>query len=129
VDELLIVSGKTRSVIWLVLEEGRYEPTGQSRLLGPDSATLAERIEWPLTLRAFRIRPGFPGRLPPIRSGCLRSNRSDQIPPRICSDRFNSYGLHCPCRSKNMLAGPSQRTISSITTAAQRLRAVSDLLI
>jgi Putative restriction endonuclease len=47
VDELLIVSAKTRSVTCLVLEDGRYERVGESRLLGPDSATLAERIEWP----------------------------------------------------------------------------------
>jgi hypothetical protein len=47
VDELLVVSAQTRSVIWLTLEEGHYERVAESRLLGPDSATLGERIEWP----------------------------------------------------------------------------------
>ncbi len=47
VDELLIVSAETRSVTWLALEEGQYEEVQESRLLGPESRTLADRIEWP----------------------------------------------------------------------------------
>jgi Putative restriction endonuclease len=47
VDELLIVSGATRSVTWLVLKEGQYEQVEESRLLGPESRVLAERIDWP----------------------------------------------------------------------------------
>ncbi len=47
VDELLIVSAETHSVIWLALAEGRYESVEESRLLGPASRTLADRIEWP----------------------------------------------------------------------------------
>jgi putative restriction endonuclease len=46
VDELLIVSAESCSVSWLVLKDGRYEPLDESRLLGPDSRTLADRIEW-----------------------------------------------------------------------------------
>jgi Putative restriction endonuclease len=47
VDELVIVSAEAQSVTWLILEEGRYEQVDKSRLLGPESGTLADRIEWP----------------------------------------------------------------------------------
>ncbi|HUJ67457.1 MAG TPA: Uma2 family endonuclease [Acidimicrobiales bacterium] len=47
VDELLIVSAEARSVTWLVLTDGRYQKVEESRLLGPESGTLADRIEWP----------------------------------------------------------------------------------
>ena len=47
VDELLIVSAEHRSVIWLTLEEGQYEQVEESRLLGPESRTLRDRIDWP----------------------------------------------------------------------------------
>jgi hypothetical protein len=47
VDELLIVSPHNRSVTWLALAEGRYEQVEESRLLGSESQTLADRIEWP----------------------------------------------------------------------------------
>ena len=47
VDELLIVSPYARTVIWLGLDEGRYEPIPHSRLLGSGSAELWDLIEWP----------------------------------------------------------------------------------
>jgi hypothetical protein len=47
VDEVVIVSADTRSVTWLRLEDGSYVRADSSRLLGPDSATLADRIDWP----------------------------------------------------------------------------------
>jgi hypothetical protein len=50
VDELLIVSVETRSVTWLALEKSQYEQVSESRLLGPESATLADRIDWPADL-------------------------------------------------------------------------------
>jgi hypothetical protein len=47
VDELLIVSAETRSITWLVLHEGQYQQVEESRLLGPESRTLRDRIDWP----------------------------------------------------------------------------------
>jgi Uma2 family endonuclease len=47
VEELLIVDPQERTVSWLGLEAGKYEPVEVSGLiaLGPDE--LAERIDWP----------------------------------------------------------------------------------
>jgi hypothetical protein len=50
VDELLIVSAETRSVTWLALEKSQYEQVSESRLLRPESATLADQIDWPADL-------------------------------------------------------------------------------
>ena len=47
VDELVIVSAADRSVTWLQLEAAGYVSTDASRLLGPDSASLSDRIDWP----------------------------------------------------------------------------------
>jgi len=47
VDEILIVSGSSRSVNWLVRDGGNYVRTAASGLLGPESASLAQAIEWP----------------------------------------------------------------------------------
>jgi Uma2 family endonuclease len=47
VDELLIVDPDTRTVYWLALTDGRYEPTERSGLIELGTAELAERIDWP----------------------------------------------------------------------------------
>jgi Uma2 family endonuclease len=47
VDELLIVDPDTRTVHWLALADGRYEPTERSGLIELGTAQLAERIDWP----------------------------------------------------------------------------------
>jgi hypothetical protein len=47
VDEVLVVSNATRSVTWLLLEQGRFVEADHSRLLGDGSRHLGERIEWP----------------------------------------------------------------------------------
>jgi hypothetical protein len=47
VEEVLIVSPPTRSMTWLILEDGRYVESQESRLLGPESARLIDMIEWP----------------------------------------------------------------------------------
>ena len=47
VDEVLIVSGATRQVTWLVLRDGRYIETSHSRLLGAQSRDLGDHIDWP----------------------------------------------------------------------------------
>ena len=49
VDELLIVSPGDRAVTWLALEDGRYFEARDSRLFGPASHDLADRIDWPPT--------------------------------------------------------------------------------
>jgi hypothetical protein len=46
-QELLIVSPESRSVTWLTLEKDQYEQVIESRLLGPESALLVDRIDWP----------------------------------------------------------------------------------
>ena len=47
VDEVLIVSPTRRSVKWLRLDDGGYVTADASRLLGPDSASLTDLIDWP----------------------------------------------------------------------------------
>lgn len=47
VTEVLILDPQKREVHWLVLTDGRYEPTDQSGLLDLSAASLARRIEWP----------------------------------------------------------------------------------
>ena len=49
VDELVVVSAKRRSVTWLILEGDGYRESDASRLLGPESASLADQIDWPAT--------------------------------------------------------------------------------
>ncbi len=46
VDELLIVNPETRSVDWLALSGGSYEPIERSRLIDLGAAELREQIEW-----------------------------------------------------------------------------------
>jgi Uma2 family endonuclease len=47
VDELLIVDPLKRTVDWLGLRAGRYEPIGRSALIELGAAELAEQITWP----------------------------------------------------------------------------------
>lgn len=47
VDELLIVDSERRSVDWLSLAEGRYEPIARSALIDLDPAERAQRIDCP----------------------------------------------------------------------------------
>jgi len=47
VDELLIVNPEERTVDWLALREGRYEPTDRSRLVELGPADVAAQIDWP----------------------------------------------------------------------------------
>ena len=47
VDELLIVDAEERSVDWLGLTGGKYEPIERSSLIDLSVAELAQRIDWP----------------------------------------------------------------------------------
>ena len=47
VDELLIVDPEKRSLSWLALAGGEYQPIGRSGLIDLGSDQLAERIDWP----------------------------------------------------------------------------------
>ncbi len=47
VDELVIVDPQSRTVEWLALEQGRYRPVEQSRLISLGPTELAGRIDWP----------------------------------------------------------------------------------
>jgi len=47
VDEVLIVDPAKRSVDWLGLNDGRYQPIAHSGLIEMGAAELAERIDWP----------------------------------------------------------------------------------
>jgi hypothetical protein len=47
VDELLIVDPQERTVQWLALDGGGYQPTPQSGLIDLGPSELAERIDWP----------------------------------------------------------------------------------
>jgi hypothetical protein len=47
VDELLIVDPLKRTVEWLGLRDGRYEPIERSALIDLGGAELAERLDWP----------------------------------------------------------------------------------
>lgn len=47
VDEILIVDPDARTVEWLALTDGRYEPIERSHLIDLGPAALAEQIDWP----------------------------------------------------------------------------------
>ena len=47
VEEILIVDPEKRSVQWLALADGSYEPIERSRLIDLSAAQLAQRIDWP----------------------------------------------------------------------------------
>jgi Uma2 family endonuclease len=47
VDELLIVDPLERTVDWLGLRDGSYEPIERSALIDLGAADLAEQLEWP----------------------------------------------------------------------------------
>jgi Uma2 family endonuclease len=47
VDEALIIDPATRSVDWLGLTDGEYQPIAHSGLVDMGAAELAERINWP----------------------------------------------------------------------------------
>lgn len=47
IDELLIVDFRQRTVSWLGLADGGYEPLTRSGLIELGPAELAERIDWP----------------------------------------------------------------------------------
>jgi hypothetical protein len=49
VDEVLIVTGASRTVRWLLLGPGRYVEADHSRLLGEESRDLPAHIDWPPT--------------------------------------------------------------------------------
>lgn len=49
VAEVMIVDPSKRTVAWLRLRDGRYEPTDKSELLGIDVADFAGQIDWPPT--------------------------------------------------------------------------------
>ncbi len=47
VDEAAIIDPVGRSITWLRLVDGRYEPIEQSELLDVDVSDIAEQIDWP----------------------------------------------------------------------------------
>ena len=47
VDEVVVVDPADRTVAWMALVDGRYEPVERSALLDVDVATVAEAIDWP----------------------------------------------------------------------------------
>jgi Uma2 family endonuclease len=47
VDELLIVDPRERTVHWLALRDGDYEPVERSALIDLGTEQLAKRIDWP----------------------------------------------------------------------------------
>jgi hypothetical protein len=47
VDEVLLVDPDKRTVTWLALRDGEYEPVERSGLIELGPAELAERIDWP----------------------------------------------------------------------------------
>jgi Uma2 family endonuclease len=47
VSEVLIVDPTDRTVAWLVLREGEYQPVEQSALIDLGPAALSEQIDWP----------------------------------------------------------------------------------
>jgi Uma2 family endonuclease len=49
VDEVLIVDPAKRSVDWLGLNDGEYQPIKQSSLVDLGPSELAEQIDWPTT--------------------------------------------------------------------------------
>ena len=49
VDEVLLVDPSTRSVDWLGMKDGEYQPIERSGLIALGASDLAERIDWPPT--------------------------------------------------------------------------------
>ena len=49
VDEALIVDPQERTVSWLALRQGEYQPVERSGLIDLGPAALAEQIDWPPT--------------------------------------------------------------------------------
>jgi hypothetical protein len=47
VDEVMFVDPATRTVVWLALVDGNYQPVEASRLIELGPSELAEQIEWP----------------------------------------------------------------------------------
>jgi hypothetical protein len=47
VDEVLLVDPATRTIAWLALDHGEYQPVERSRLIELGPAELADRIDWP----------------------------------------------------------------------------------
>lgn len=47
VDELLFVDPVKRSVTWLALRDGSYDPVEHSALIELSASELAQRIDWP----------------------------------------------------------------------------------
>lgn len=47
VDEVLLVDPAERTVTWLALHDGEYEPVQASRLIELGPAELAEQLDWP----------------------------------------------------------------------------------
>lgn len=47
VDEVLLVDPAERTVTWLALHDGAYEPVERSRLIDLGPTELAERLDWP----------------------------------------------------------------------------------
>jgi hypothetical protein len=47
VDEVLLVDPDTRTVTWLALQDGEYQPVERSRLLELGPTELAAQIDWP----------------------------------------------------------------------------------
>jgi Uma2 family endonuclease len=47
VDEVLILDPEKRTVAWLGLEDGEYQPIERSSLIDLGPTQLAERIDWP----------------------------------------------------------------------------------
>ena len=47
VDEVLIVDPAERTVIWLGLRDGEYEPVGRSGLIALGPTELAAQLDWP----------------------------------------------------------------------------------
>ncbi len=47
VDEVLLVDPAKRTVTWLALHDGEYEPVQRSRLIDLGPTELADRLDWP----------------------------------------------------------------------------------
>jgi Uma2 family endonuclease len=47
VDEVLIVAPAERTVTWLALRDGEYEPVARSGLIDLGASELAQQISWP----------------------------------------------------------------------------------
>lgn len=46
VEEVMVVSPEGRSVTWLIRQDGAYQQSAASRLLGPDPGNLPDLISW-----------------------------------------------------------------------------------